>query len=87
MNYNYLFPVYDATDFQIRLGFLMNSFSNMTKKVRKKIKYVKNEKSYFDGIQSISNHLERPFIEAKNNLFGMRESDFKFPQKTVAKID
>ena len=63
----------------------MNSFSNITKKVRKKIKYVKNEKSYLDGIQSISHHLERPLIEAKNNFFGRR--DFTFPQKAVAKID
>ena len=65
----------------------MNSSSNITKKVRKKIKYVKKEKSYLDGIQSISHHLERPLIEAKNNFFGRRESDFTFPQKAVAKID
>ena len=40
------FPVDDVINFESNLSFLIKSFSYMTKRVRTKFKYLKNEKSF-----------------------------------------
>ena len=47
----------------------------MSKKSRQKLKYLENEKSFYDEIKSIFHHFLRAFIEAnKANLFLEGES-------------
>ena len=50
------YPVCDVIKFQIYLSFLIKLFSYMTKKVKKKSIYLKNEKSFLNKIKSIIYH-------------------------------
>ena len=51
----------------------------MTKKLRQKIKYLENEKSFQDEIKSIFHHFWRAFIQTNKTIFLREwESDFKF---------
>ena len=45
----------------------------MTENSRQKIKYLENEKSFYDEMKSIFHHLQRAFIEANE------KSDFDLP--------
>ena len=48
----------------------------MTKKSRQKLKYLENEKSFWDEIKSIFYHFWRVIIEVNKKFFGRWESDF-----------
>ena len=47
------FPVDDAINFEINLSFLTKPFSYMTKKIRTKLKCLKNEKSFYEKIKRV----------------------------------
>ena len=47
------FPAYDVTNFEINLIFLIKSLWYRNKKSRQKLKYIENEKSFWDEIKSI----------------------------------
>ena len=49
--------------FEINLIFLIQPFRYMTKKLRQKIKYLENEKSFYGKIKNIFRHFWRAFCQ------------------------
>ena len=41
------FPVYEVLNFEIKLSSLIKPFFRITKKIRTKVEYLKNEKSFY----------------------------------------
>ena len=65
------YPRCDVRHFGINLIFQIELLFYMTKKSRQKLKYLENEKSFYDEIKSIFHHFLRAFIETnKTNFFG-----------------
>ena len=53
------FPGCDVINFEINLIFLIMSFVYMTKKLKQKLKYLENEKSFQGAIKNIFDHFQR----------------------------
>ena len=49
-------PVWDVIEFEINLIFLIKPFRYITKKLRQKLKYLDNEKSFWGDVKSIFHH-------------------------------
>ena len=76
-------PACDVINFKINVCFVIKPFFYIAKNSGQICKYLKDEKSLYHEINSISHHFERAFIEANtNNCFVMWEPEFKFSKKS-----
>ena len=70
-------PVCEVMNFEVNLIFFkLSRFSYMTKKSLQKLKYLGNERSFWDETECIFQHFKGLSIKNITNFFGRWESDF-----------